>query len=190
MPTLKPGEKIHYPIYHDETCVHANDQSNFVWIKEDEQPLHNKSCGHIVHVSDFIIEHSGHVVLSDDEIMEQMKLPEKPLPPAPDTKLPSSETPPSLAEDPAVDATAVAPPEPTGKKTKSQKQKEPKKKKTPNKKPVTTAQTLAAAVEDEWVPPLPPAPFPSYRLSSFDAQHIIYPGANYIHMICGGTCLS
>ena len=183
-PTLQPGEKIHYPIYHDETCVHANDQSNFVWIKEDEQPLRNKSRGRIVHVSDFIIEHSGRLVLSDDEIMEQMKLPEKPLPP-PDTELPSSETPLSLAKDPEVDATAVAPPEPTGKKTKSRKQKEPKKKKepkknkTPNKKPVTTARTLATAVEDEWVPPPPPAPFPSYRLSSFDAQRIIYPGANY-----------
>jgi hypothetical protein len=85
--------------------VHANDQFNFVWIKEDEQPLHNKSRGHIVHVSDFIVEHSGCLVLSDDEIMEQMKLPEKPLPPAPVTELPSSETPPSLAEDPALQRT-------------------------------------------------------------------------------------
>jgi hypothetical protein len=74
------------------------------------------------------------------------------------------------------------PPEPTGKKTKSQKQKEPKKKepkKKANKKPVATARTLAAAVEDEWVPPPPPAPFSSYRLSSFDARCIVYPGANY-----------
>lgn len=36
------------------------------------------------------------------------------------------------------------------------------------------------AVQDqEWVPPPPPAPFTSYRLSSFDARCIIYPGANY-----------
>jgi hypothetical protein len=119
MATLKPGEKIHYPIYHDKTCVHANDQFSFVWIKEDEQPLHNKSCGCIVHVSDFIIEHSGHLVLSDDEIMKHMKLPKKPLPPAPDTKLPSSETPLSLKKDLEVDATAVTPPELPGKKTKS-----------------------------------------------------------------------
>ena len=157
MPTLKPGEKIHYPIYHDEICVHANDQSNFVWIKENEQLLCNKSHGCIVHASDFIIEHSGHLVLSDDEIMEQIKLSEKPLPPAPVTELPSSETPPSLVENPAVD---VMPPELTGKKTKSQKQKEPKKK--ANKKPIATAQTLAAAVEDKWVPPPPPAPFSLY----------------------------
>jgi len=159
--------------------VHANDQSNFVWIKEDEQPLHNKSCGHIVHVSYFIIEHSGHLVLSDNEIMEQMKLPEKPLPPAHNTKLPSSETSPCLVKDPEVDAMSASQLKPTGKKTKSQKQKEPKTKKTHNKKPVATAQTLATAMEDEWVPPPPPAPFRSYRLSSFNAQHIIYPGANY-----------
>ena len=57
--------------------------------------------------------------MSDDKIMEQIKLPEKPLPPTPDTELLSSETPLSLAKDPAVDATAVEPPEPTGKKTKS-----------------------------------------------------------------------
>jgi hypothetical protein len=29
------------------------------------------------------------------------------------------------------------------------------------------------------VPPPPPAPFTSYRIPSFDAQRIIYPGANH-----------
>ncbi|KAJ7571964.1 hypothetical protein C8J56DRAFT_907098 [Mycena floridula] len=56
-PDLPPGRKIHYPIFHDETCVHANDQANFVWMREGEQPLQDKSRGHIVHVSDFILEH-------------------------------------------------------------------------------------------------------------------------------------
>jgi hypothetical protein len=32
---------------------------------------------------------------------------------------------------------------------------------------------------DSWIPPPPPAPFKSYRLPSFDARRIIYPGANH-----------
>lgn len=49
-PTLQPSQKIHYPIFHDKTCVHANDLANFVWMREGEQPLRNKSHGQIVHV--------------------------------------------------------------------------------------------------------------------------------------------
>jgi hypothetical protein len=33
-------------------------------------------------------------------------------------------------------------------------------------------------LENKWVPPLPPAPFTAYRLSSYDARRIIHPGAN------------
>lgn len=32
---------------------------------------------------------------------------------------------------------------------------------------------------EDWVPPPPPAPHKSYRLQSFDARRMIYPGANY-----------
>ena len=60
-PKLKPGKKIHYPIFHDECCVHANDQCSYVWMHEGEQPLRDKGWGHIVHVSDYIVEHSGHI---------------------------------------------------------------------------------------------------------------------------------
>ena len=58
-PNLKPGEKIHYPIFHDKCCIQANDQCTYVWMREGEQPLRDKSRGQIVHVSDFIVEHSG-----------------------------------------------------------------------------------------------------------------------------------
>src|SRR5882724_4536300 len=43
LPQLKPGKKIHYCIFHDETCMHANDQCSCVWQHEGEQPLHDKS---------------------------------------------------------------------------------------------------------------------------------------------------
>jgi hypothetical protein len=83
LPSLKDGEKIHYPIFHDETCVLANDQANFVWKREGEQPLCSKSCGRIVHVSDFIIKHSRCLCLNDDEIAAQNKLPVQPVQPDP-----------------------------------------------------------------------------------------------------------
>jgi hypothetical protein len=80
-PELKDGEKIHYVISHDECCVHANDQVNLEWMREGEQPLRNKSRGRIVHISDFILEHSGRLCLTDTEIAAQLLLPKEPLPP-------------------------------------------------------------------------------------------------------------
>lgn len=44
-PLLNDGEKIHYPIFHNECCVHANDMCSYVWAREGEQPLRNKSRG-------------------------------------------------------------------------------------------------------------------------------------------------
>lgn len=126
-PTLKEGEKVHHIIYHDETCAHPNDQSNFVWIKDGEQPLRNKSRGRIVHVSDFIIEHSGRLAHSEAEITAQMKLPKKPAPPTP-----VSENPPENAGSSA-NAPADNPVTDTGKKKKARKSK-----KQPNKKPTAT----------------------------------------------------
>ncbi|KAJ7834295.1 hypothetical protein B0H13DRAFT_223307 [Mycena leptocephala] len=74
-PSLKDGEKIHYVIAHDECCVHANDQVNFEWMREGEQPLRNKSRGRIVHVSDFILEQCGRLRLNNAEIAAQLLLP-------------------------------------------------------------------------------------------------------------------
>jgi hypothetical protein len=73
-PELKPGEKIYYPIFHDKCCVHANDQCSSVWMREGEQPLCDKSWGHVVHISDFIIKHSGWLVLWESLQEEQLKL--------------------------------------------------------------------------------------------------------------------
>lgn len=157
MPLLKEGEKIHYPVFHDETCVHANDQDNFVWMREGEQPLRNKSRGRIVHCSDFIIEQCGRLCLNEEEIKAQMKLPAQPHPPnaeEPDTQLKEAAT-------------------SQGNKGKS------KAKKAKNSKKCSQEGRKYTDHQNEWVPPPPPAPFSSYRLSSFDARRIIYPGANY-----------
>ncbi|KAJ7675039.1 hypothetical protein B0H17DRAFT_1207904 [Mycena rosella] len=80
-PVLGPGDKIHYPISHDECCVHANDQVNFEWLCEGEQPLRQKSRGRIVHISSFVMEHCGTLSLTPEEIAVQLKLLKEPLPP-------------------------------------------------------------------------------------------------------------
>ena len=67
-PNLRDGDRIHYPIFHDETCFHANDQAASLWMRDGEQPLRNKSRGRIVHVSDFILEHCGRLKLTEDEL--------------------------------------------------------------------------------------------------------------------------
>ena len=163
-PQLKPGEKIHYCIFHDETCMHANDQCSCVWQREGEQPLCDKSCGRITHVFRYIIEHCGHLRLSTEEIAVQMKLPVEPLPPI---VLPAIH---SVPLSQSVNLSRKPP-----------SKKGPLKKKAPGKPPkppVVTRRTLADP--KAWVPPPPPpAPFQSYRIPSFDTQRIIYPGANY-----------
>lgn len=191
-PTLQPGEKIHYPIFHDECCVHANGQCAYVWAREGEQPLRDKSRGCIVHISNFVIEHSGRLVLWEFEREAQDKLPQQPEPPAP----PTTDV---ISEDLISDSILVSGPSTSGitahsepwpvptpskhqtKKTTNTKPKKPKKTKAPKpkkvKRVVATRRTLAKP--NDWVPPLPPAPFESYRILSYDARQIIYPGVNH-----------
>lgn len=177
-PVLKAGEKMHYCIFHDETCIHAGDQCKCTWQRDGDQPLRDKSRGRISHCSDYIIEHCGRLVLSADEIAKQMTLPEEPHPPLPaipnPPPLPDPRAPVIVIEPPAASITVVS-------QAKPQRKQKPKKAKkvkdVPTPKPVAGRRTLARP--DGWVPPPPPAPFTSYRLSSFDARRIIYPGKNY-----------
>lgn len=160
-PSLKPGEKIHYPIFHDETCVYANDLDSSVWMREGEQPIRSKGRGRIVHVSDFIIEHSGRLRLSEAEIAEQMKLPIRP-------------SKPTLVQlDPKTEAATTS-----GKKSQTRK-KNAKKANAKTSSTTTSGRTFTEHGAAVWTPPPPPAPFKAYRLAQFDACHIIYPGANY-----------
>jgi hypothetical protein len=192
-PVLKPGERIHYPIFHDECCVHANDQCTFVWAREGEPPLRNKSRGRIVHVSDFIIEHCGRLVLWQFEQEAQEKLPKAPLHPTPAVRIITSAAPPSATAAPSTSAstenptTSVTAPSSLADLTtnsssvaatkKATSKKVAPKKKAAAKNVPAVRRTLEDA--DAWVPPPPPAPFTSYQIPSFDARRIIYPGANY-----------
>jgi hypothetical protein len=78
---LKPGDVIYYPICHDESTVHANEQSHFVWETDDQHEL-RKDRGRLIHISDFIIEHCGRLVLTAEEIEREELLPKRPLSPA------------------------------------------------------------------------------------------------------------
>jgi hypothetical protein len=153
-PKLKPGEKIHYPIFHNKCCVHSNDQCSYVWMHEGEQLLRDKSRGCIVHISDFIIEHW------ESLREEQLKLPKQP---APSTLAATSED--------APDATALT--SAAKGKGRGSRKKVPAQ---PKPKPADR-QTLDQT--NIWIPPPPPPPFTSYWLPSFDACQIIYPGTNH-----------
>jgi hypothetical protein len=77
-------------------------------------------------------------------------------------------------------------PRSTAKKPKKR-SKKPAAEKAGKKKRVKKAAKAAAEMplqgrtyaENDWVPPLPPAPFTAYQIPSFDARRIIFPGANY-----------
>ncbi|KAG1853682.1 hypothetical protein F4604DRAFT_1933119 [Suillus subluteus] len=71
-PTLQPGERQIKPYYHDECCFHANDETKDAWLRPGEQLLRKKGRGRLIHVSDFVNEEDGRLVLQgpDGEIIK------------------------------------------------------------------------------------------------------------------------
>jgi hypothetical protein len=168
------SEKIHYPIFHDETCFQANDQDNYVWMREGEQPLWSKSRGRIIHVSDFIIEACRCLCLNLEEIATQMKLPQHP-------KAPFTASSSSQAHYTALDSETPIYSNQLPMALTNKGQRKPRKKASNSStlKEKTGVGHTFTEHENEYIPPPPPAPFTSYRVSSFDARRIIYPGSNY-----------
>ncbi|KAJ7472095.1 hypothetical protein FB451DRAFT_1471312 [Mycena latifolia] len=170
-PQLKPGDVIYYPIFHDESTVHANDQSHFVWETDDQHELRKKERGRLIHISDFIIEHCGRLVLTAEEIEREELLPKCPLSPA---ELKAEEI---RLEAEAAAAAAAAEKErialEQGKKPR--KKRAPKEKQAPKAPPATDRTTEGL----EWTPPPPPAPFKRYRCEHYDACRIIHPGSGH-----------
>ena len=52
-------------IYHDESTVHAKERPKTSWILPGCNELRSKSLGCLIHISDFILESTGRLVLSD-----------------------------------------------------------------------------------------------------------------------------
>lgn len=168
-PVLGPEQKIHYILMHDETCFHANDQDEFVWMKDGEMPLRSKSRGRIVHISDFIIEDGGRLFLTPEQIAENSKLPKRP------TSVPTSTSSDHLP-NPCAAPPTTAPKKkqgrrkPTDPNSHSAASSTAKKNRGPRK-----IQPMSQAHE-AWAPPLPVS---AYRLESTDARRIIHPGAGH-----------
>ncbi|KAG1747174.1 uncharacterized protein EDB91DRAFT_1079789 [Suillus paluster] len=59
-PVLAHGEKLHIPIMHDK-----------------KMPLQKKGHGHAIHVSNFIVEQTGRLVLSEAQLHQNATLPER-----------------------------------------------------------------------------------------------------------------
>lgn len=163
-PKLNPGGVIYYPIFHDESTIHANDQSHFVWETDDQHELRQKSRGRLIHISDFIIEHCGRLVLTAEEIEREERLPKRPRNPA---ELQAEAT----AAAAAAEKERIA----------LEQGKKPRKKRTPTAKQASKAvpATDRTAEGLEWTPPPPPTPFTRYRCDHYDACRIIHPGAGH-----------
>jgi hypothetical protein len=67
MPEIQEGQRRIIIQYHDECCFHANDEARSLWLREGEQPLRKKGRGRLIHVSDFINEEDGRLVLLDED---------------------------------------------------------------------------------------------------------------------------
>ena len=76
-PMLKPGEKEHVLVTQDECVFHTNEYRRRSWLAQDQQPIRKKGHGRVIHVSDFISETIGRVKLSDEQIVNQLKLPDE-----------------------------------------------------------------------------------------------------------------
>ena len=74
-PNLGPGERLHVPIMHDESIIHANDLQRRVYVRDGKMPLRKKGQGRAIHVSDFIVEHTGRLTLSPAQVEENAKCP-------------------------------------------------------------------------------------------------------------------
>ena len=68
-PILKPGEKKHIPVHHYESIFRSNELRQRVWVKDGKMPLRKKGQGKAIHVSDFIIEKTGHLSLLQEQVL-------------------------------------------------------------------------------------------------------------------------
>ncbi|KIY47167.1 hypothetical protein FISHEDRAFT_45850 [Fistulina hepatica ATCC 64428] len=74
-PNLKPGEKLHIVLDHDECIYHINDARRRMWLAEGQKPLKSKGNGRAIHVSDFICEPIGCLWLVGEKLLENEQLP-------------------------------------------------------------------------------------------------------------------
>ncbi|KAF8581939.1 hypothetical protein K439DRAFT_1647755 [Ramaria rubella] len=74
-PTLGPVDRLHVPVYHDESICQSNELWRRVWVQNGRMLLRKKGEGHAIHISDFIVEHTGRIVLNEEQRQIDDKLP-------------------------------------------------------------------------------------------------------------------
>ncbi|KZT63123.1 hypothetical protein DAEQUDRAFT_680923 [Daedalea quercina L-15889] len=65
-PQLMPGEERIIPLFQDESSLHAREYKANVWLCVGEQKLMKKGRSRIIHVSDFVEEENGRLVIHDE----------------------------------------------------------------------------------------------------------------------------
>jgi len=75
-PKLGPGEKLHILVPQDECITNVNEQPRIVWLLDNEQPIRSKGKGRAIMTSDWIIETTGRLRLTEEQITAQALLPE------------------------------------------------------------------------------------------------------------------
>jgi len=73
-PILRPGEKEYILLAHDECTINTNDHARRVWLKDNQQPLKTKGNGQGIHILDWICELIGQLMLSQEQIAQQLQL--------------------------------------------------------------------------------------------------------------------
>jgi hypothetical protein len=75
-PVLQRGEKEHVLVVQNETVFHTNEYRQHVWLVDDQQPIQKKGSGQAIHISNFICETIRPIKLSEEQIKDQLSLPD------------------------------------------------------------------------------------------------------------------
>ncbi|KNF00188.1 hypothetical protein PSTG_06598 [Puccinia striiformis f. sp. tritici PST-78] len=54
-------------IYHDKSTIHAKERPQLIWLLPGSSELRSKSDSRLIHISDFILEFTGRLVLSNEQ---------------------------------------------------------------------------------------------------------------------------
>jgi phosphoribosyl-AMP cyclohydrolase len=76
MPELEENERLHLLVMHNKSVFHTNEQCQQVWLHNAKQPIWNKGNGQAVHISNFLVEATRQLVLSEAQQEENSKLDE------------------------------------------------------------------------------------------------------------------
>ena len=60
-------------IYHDESIFNTNEGQTWMWGEEDRPAILPKTKGSGIMVSDFVEEHGGYLILTDEEFEDAKK---------------------------------------------------------------------------------------------------------------------